>query len=428
MATNPFAVDAGNDFSSGLSGLSATMANIRQSRMIEAERQRQLDAQEEQKQRFADAQAAANKAFASGDPQEMLKASIQYPEISDNILKSMGINDEIKRRDAGEFAKNLLMASPDQRSEIYQQRIQDLQDQGRDASHTVQSFKNYQRNPNGELQALETVWAGAYPQEYQVIADQHKAAQRAALEEQKQRREDMRFERAEAGRNQRAYARSATGGGAGGKLTANRQDFEYYQDLKKTDPVAATEFGRQAGFVSKEGKELSPQVQKRLSTATDDAIAAENNTAKFTNLANEIEKSGLSGGLLGGSVSEKLKELTGEQDAISNLRREYNAIKASQVVSNLPPGAASDKDIELAMGGFPSDRANKQQLSGFLRGLAKLQKANADLQNFKADYISSTGSERGMLKAWKEQSKGGAKAKSAPAPAAQSSDGWEIIQ
>lgn len=428
MAINPFAVDAGNDFTAGLSGLSATMANIRQSRVVEAERQRQIAAEKAQKERQAQATAAAQQAFKNGDPEEMAQVALQYPEIGENLRKTIGLDDDRKNKEAGEFARRLLTATPEQRASIYEERINSLQKQGRDPSHTLRSYQDYLKNPNGELQALETVWAATDPKGYTVIADQHKAAQRAALEEQRQRREDMRFERAEAGRNQRAYARAAAGGGAGGKLTANRQDFEYYQDLKKTDPVAATEFGRQAGFVSKEGKELSPQVQKRLSTATDDAIAAENNTAKFTNLANEIEKSDLSGGLLGGSVSEKLKELTGEQDAISNLRREYNAIKASQVVSNLPPGAASDKDIELAMGGFPSDRANKQQLTGFLRGLAKLQKANAELQNFKADYISSTGSERGMLKAWKEQSRGGAKAKSAPAPAAQSSDGWEIIQ
>lgn len=428
MATNPFAVDAGNDFTAGLSGLSATMANIRQSRVVEAERQRQIAAEEAQKQRQAQATAAAQQAFKNGDPEEMAQVALQFPEIGENLRKTIGLDDERKNKEAGEFARRLLTATPEQRASIYEERINSLQEQGRDPSHTLRSYQDYQKNPNGELQALETVWAATDPKGYTVIADQHKAAQRAALEQQKMDREDMRFERAEAGRNQRAYARAAAGGGAAAKLTANRQDFEYYQDLKKTDPVAATEFGRQAGFVSKEGKELSPQVQKRLSTATDDAIAAENNTAKFTSLANEIEKSDLSGGLLGGSVSEKLKELTGEQDAISTLRREYNAIKASQVVSNLPPGAASDKDIELAMGGFPSDRANKQQLSGFLRGLAKLQKANADLQNFKADYISSTGSERGMLKAWKEQSKGSAKAKPEPSPAAQSSDGWEIVQ
>lgn len=427
MAMNPFAVDAGNDLSPGLSGLSATLANIRQGRVVEAERQRQVAAEEAQKERMAAATSAAQQAFKNGDPEEMAQVSLQYPEIGDNLRKTIGLDDERKNKEAGEFARRLLTATPEQRTSIYEERINSLQEQGRDPSNTLRSYQDYQKNPNGELQALETVWAAVDPKGYTVIANEHKAQQRAAIEQQKMEREDARFERAEAGRNQRAAFRaSREGGGAGGKQTANRQDFEYYQNLKKEDPVGATEFGRQAGFVSKEGKELSPQIQKRLSVATDEAIAAENNVAKFTSLAADIEKSNLSGGLLGGTVTEKLKELTGEQDAVSALRREYNAIKGSQVVNNLPPGAASDKDIELAMAGFPSDRANKQQLAGFLRGLSKIQRMNADLQNFKADYISDTGSERGMLQAWKEQAKGGAKAKAAPAAA--SSDGWEIVE
>jgi hypothetical protein len=428
MATNQFAVDAGNDFSAGLSGLSATMANIRQGRMAEAERQRQLDAEQEQKARQAAASAAAQEAYQSRDPEKMASVSLQYPEISKNLYQVVGLDDERKVKEAAGFARDVLLSSPEQREEIFKNRIQTLQDEGRDPTHTARAYQAYLQNPNVALNGIEMDWAAGDPNGYKAAADKHKAEQRMALEQMKMDREDMRFDRAEAGRNQRARARSAAtaGGSASDKLTANRKDFEYYQNLKNEDPVAATEFGRQAGFVSKEGKELSPQVQKRLSVATDEAIAAENNVAKFTSLAADIEKSNLSGGLLGGTVTEKLKELTGEQDAISTLRREYNAIKGSQVVNNLPPGAASDKDIELAMAGFPTDRANKQQLSGFLRGLAKLQRANADLQNFKADYISDTGSERGMLQAWKDRSKGGAKA--TPAPAAKSSDGWEIVE
>lgn len=405
MATqNPFYVDPGNDFSAGLSGLSNTLANIRQGRLVEAERQRQIDAENAQKQRMQEAQQASVEAWQSGDPAKMAQASIQYPEIGDNLRKTIGLDDERKAKEAGDFARRLLTASPDQRATIYQERIQKLQDEGRDPTHTIQSFKDYQSNPNGELQALETVWAGTDPKGYGVIAEQHKAAARAALEKQKMAREDQRFERAEAGRNQRAYARAAAtaGGSASDKLTANRKDFQYYQELKQSDPTSAMEFGRQAGFVSKEGKELSPQVQKRLSVAIDETVNAERNVGKFEQLASEFERSDFTPGVAG-TLGEKLKELTGEQDAISSLRREFNAVKASQVVSNLPPGAASDKDIELATSGFPTDRANKEQLASFLRGLAKLQKLNAEFNGFKADHISDTGSERGMLKAWKQR-------------------------
>ena len=107
--------------------------------------------------------------------------------------------------------------------------------------------------------------------------------------------------------------------------------------------------------------------------------------------------------MLGGTWKEALKEVSGTQDAVSELRRQYAGIRASQVVNNLPPGAASDKDIEMAISGFPSDKAHGKQIASFLRGMAKLEAVKADYENFKSDYISANGNERGMLQEWKSQ-------------------------
>lgn len=427
---NPYMVDAGNDYSQGLTGLSQTLGAVRRDRLIQAEQQREQEKYDRAQQRFQEVQQAAMKAFDSQDPDEIARTSIQYPEITEMLRQTTGLKDELQNREALVFTRAFATASPESRPALYEQRIQSIIDRGGDPSHTVQSYQDYMRDPDAETRDVISYWAGIDPKGYGVYSDEQKAAQRAAIEQQKLAAAEDRFQRAEAGRNQRAYARAlqTAGGSAADKLTANRKDFDYYQQLKQSDPIAAHEFGMQAGFVSKEGKELSPQVQKRLSVAIDEAVSAENNIGRFNNLAVEIERSDLSGGLIGSTFSEKLKDITGEQDANTALRKEYNQIKASQIVNNLPPGAASDADVALAMSGYPSDRANKQQIASFLRGLSKIQKLNADFGNFKADYISSTGSERGMLQAWKEQSKpAGKKAAPGTAQKAESSDGWEIV-
>lgn len=405
---NPFTVDAGNDFSTGLAGLSNTMSNIRQARIQDAEIKRRQDQQDRAQKRFEEVQGAAMKAFESQDPDFIAKTSIQYPEITEMLKQTAGLQDEIQNRDALGFTRAFATASPESRPSLYEQRIQSIKDRGGDPTHTIQSYQDYMQDPESETREVISYWAGIDPKGYSVYSDERKAEQKAALEQQKMAREDQRFERAEAGRNQRAYARAAStaGGSAAEKMTAHQKDFQTYQDLKKSDPIGAKEYGMAAGFVGKEGRELSPQVQKRLSLAIDETVNAERNVGKFEQLASDIEKSDFTPGVAG-TLGEKFKELTGEQDAVSNLRREYNAIKGSQVVNNLPPGAASDKDIELAMAGFPTDRANKQQIAGFMRGLAKVQKLNAEFNGFKADHISENGSERGMLQAWKEQAKQG---------------------
>lgn len=437
MATNnPFYVDPGNDFSSGLSGLSGTLSNIRQDRVQAAEIKKRDDALAAQKQRQEEATQAAQQAYQTGDPDMMAKVSLQYPEIAQNLHQVVGLNDERKVKEAAGFARDLLLASPDQREGIFKQRIQSLQDQQRDPTHTYQAYQQYLQDPNAAMQGIELDWAAGDPKGYSVVADKAKSEQKMKIEQMKIDQRERQFQQAESGRNQRAYARAAAtaGGSASDKRTAHQKDFEQYQELKKTDPVAAKEYGMAAGFVGKEGRELSPQAQKRLSVAIDDTVTAERNVGKFEQLASDIEKSDFTPGVAG-TLGEKFKELTGEQDAVSNLRREYNAIKGSQVVNNLPPGAASDKDIELAMAGFPTDRANKQQIASFMRGLAKVQRLNGEFGSFKADYISDNGTERGMLQAWKEQKKGGgqpARSPSAPqqpaAATAPAAGGWRIVE
>jgi len=184
--------------------------------------------------------------------------------------------------------------------------------------------------------------------------------------------------------------------------TAQQKNFEQYQSLKKTDPEAANQFGRSAGFVTPEGKELSSHLQKRLSLATDSSIDARSTASELRGLATDFETADIGGGLFSGKWSEQLKDVTGQQDAVTSLRKRYNSIRGSQVVKNLPPGAASDTDIQLALSGFPSDNATGEQIASFLRGVAKLEDRSADFNEFKAEYISNNNSEKGLLSAYKK--------------------------
>ena len=148
-------------------------------------------------------------------------------------------------------------------------------------------------------------------------------------------------------------------------------------------------------------------MQKRLSIASDLAVESENNAARFKTLASDIEKSDIRGGLFGGKWAEAYKDAVGSQDAVSSLRKRYNGVKGSLAVSNLPPGAASDADIKLALASFPTDNATKEEISQFLRGMAKIEQETARFNNFKSEFISDHGAERtkggkSMLSQWKK--------------------------
>ena len=147
--------------------------------------------------------------------------------------------------------------------------------------------------------------------------------------------------------------------------------------------------------------ELSPTVQKILDSSQTSAIDAGNRSRSLSVLADDIAKIDIGGGAAS-STSEMLKTLLGSQDEVSNLRMRFRAVRSSQAVQNLPPGAASDKDIELALSGFPSENANAEQVSSFLRGAAKLEGINAAFETFKSDLISNTKSTKGLLSKWND--------------------------
>jgi len=182
--------------------------------------------------------------------------------------------------------------------------------------------------------------------------------------------------------------------------TEKQRDWETYKGLKKTNPQDAKAYGQAAGFVSKEGRELSVAMQKRNSDAIDASVKASADVIKYNDLASQVEDAGIQGGW-GGRGEEILKEITGQQDFKSQLRRDFYAIRGAEVVNNLPPGAASDPDVQMAKAGFPSDNAGSGEIAQFLRGLSKIKEFEKKYNEFKADFISENGSERGMLQAWK---------------------------
>lgn len=147
---------------------------------------------------------------------------------------------------------------------------------------------------------------------------------------------------------------------------------------------------------------LSPTVQKILDKAQTESVDAGTQAREMELLARDMSQIDIGGGKES-TFSEKLKNVLGTEEAVSDLRRRFRAFRASQAVQNLPPGVASDKDIELALSGFPSENANIDQIQSFLRGQSKLARLREAHQSLKAELISEQGNTRGLLKRWKDK-------------------------
>jgi len=184
-----------------------------------------------------------------------------------------------------------------------------------------------------------------------------------------------------------------------GEDTADIKNFNMLEELKRTgspDQVAA--FKKMTGLLS--DPKMSASLEKQIVKSQDDFFKFSEQARQMDVLANDIGRMSIGGGLAS-TVSETFKNILGSQDDVTSLRRRFNAIRTSQATSNLPPGPASDKDIQMALSGFPPENANADIITSFLRGQQKLAKVNEKFAEFKSNFYAVNKSPSGLLPAWK---------------------------
>ena len=151
--------------------------------------------------------------------------------------------------------------------------------------------------------------------------------------------------------------------------------------------------------------QLGAADKKAIRAATEAAEKAGSRVAVLTGLADSYEKERPRGGAFGNAMSAWKKSIGG-QDAVSAMKTRFTQVVNSDIINSLPPGVASDKDIEMAKSGFMNDSWNPDQIAQFLRGQAKLSAFLAERENMKAQWIDDKGgSTAGFNEAWAEMNK-----------------------
>lgn len=151
---------------------------------------------------------------------------------------------------------------------------------------------------------------------------------------------------------------------------------------------------------------LSAGLEKALLQAQDRTVQAQRDANEFDVLASDFERIDPNAGIKS-TVTETLKNILGTQDAVSEFRRKFNQVRISRALNNLPPGVASDKDVELAFKGVPKESASPEQVASFLRGAAKLARFEAGFNQFKSDFISTRSTGKGLNQLWRKKLTGG---------------------
>jgi hypothetical protein len=148
------------------------------------------------------------------------------------------------------------------------------------------------------------------------------------------------------------------------------------------------------------------QTRRMIAEATTESMNSRASAVNMLSIAKQYELTQPKPGFFGDAASA-WRGFLGTQGGEDAVRQEYVKLRNEATISGLPPGAASDKDIEIAMRGWPPENAKADYLAQFMRGQAKLAALSAAMNSSKSTYISANnGNLAGFVEYWDEASSG----------------------
>nr|DAI56178.1 MAG TPA: DNA/protein translocase of phage P22 injectosome [Caudoviricetes sp.]DAW85671.1 MAG TPA: DNA/protein translocase of phage P22 injectosome [Caudoviricetes sp.] len=338
--------------------------------------------QEKQAQRQKEFQQAYANAYASGDRGALRQLATQYPDQIESVRKGMGFIDEDQRNSIGTLAAGARLASssPEAMQSWLQNNAKELARVGVDPNNVAQM---YQQNPSGFGEFVDHLGMAALgPIDYFNVQDKMAGREidRGRLAETI--RSNQAGEALQARGQNLSYQSAMTGHGlAAERLALDKQKFgfEVQQAQKKADELINA------------APKLSVNMEKAIEKSAGDAAASRNAADSMTTLADTLEKEKPTPGLFG-NAENMFTKLTGQDNYLRDMRIRFNQLANAQATKLLPPGPASDKDIEFARKGIPSETDNPMVMARWLRGMAKMESNNAKFNEFRSEWMSANGS------------------------------------
>ncbi|HDK0123866.1 TPA: phage DNA ejection protein [Escherichia coli] len=321
-------------------------------------------------------------AIQSGDRQQVRDLMTKYPRQLEKIQSGMKWADEDQRNSIGTLAAGARLASssPEAMQSWLQNNAKELTRVGVDPNNVAQM---YQQNPSGFGEFVDHLGMAALgPIDYFNVQDKMAGREidRGRLAETI--RSNQAGEALQARGQNLSYQSAMTGHGlAAERLALDKQKFgfEVQQAQKKADELINA------------APKLSVNMEKAIEKSAGDAAASRNAADSMTTLADTLEKEKPTPGLFG-NAENMFTKLTGQDNYLRDMRIRFNQLANAQATKLLPPGPASDKDIEFARKGIPSETDNPMVMARWLRGMAKMESNNAKFNEFRSEWMSANGS------------------------------------
>ncbi|EHP8104418.1 phage DNA ejection protein [Escherichia coli] len=337
--------------------------------------------QEKQAQRQKEFQQAYANAYASGDRGALRQLATQYPDQIESVRKGMGFIDEDQRNSIGTLAAGARLASssPEAMQSWLQNNAKELTRVGVDPNNVAQM---YQQNPSGFGEFVDHLGMAALgPIDYFNVQDKMAGREidRGKLAETI--RSNQAGEALQVRGQNLSYQSAMTGHNiAAQRLALDQQEFGFKMQQAQ----------EKAQQLISEAPKLSVNMEKGIETAVNNATASSNSADSMSALAQQFRAEKPTTGLFG-NAQNMFAKLTGSDTTLRDLRIRQNALVNSQVLKFLPPGPATDKDVEIVRQGAPTDMDNPETVARWLDAMANLERRNAQFNEFKAEWMSANG-------------------------------------
>ncbi|EOZ7646183.1 phage DNA ejection protein [Escherichia coli] len=332
-----------------------------------------------------EADAAFQKEYAaaiqSGDRQQVRDLMTKYPGQLEKIQSGMKWADEDQRNSIGTLAAGARLAasSPEAMQSWLQNNAKELTRVGVDPNNVAQM---YQQNPSGFGEFVDHLGMAALgPIDYFNVQDKMAGREidRGRLAETI--RSNQAGEALQARGQNLSYQSAMTGHNiAAQRLALDQQEFGFKMQQAQ----------EKAQQLISEAPKLSVNMEKGIETAVNNATASSNSANSMSALAQQFRAEKPTTGLFG-NAQNMFAKLTGSDTTLRDLRIRQNALVNSQVLKFLPPGPATDKDVQIVRQGAPTDMDNPETVARWLDAMANLERRNAQFNEFKAEWMSANG-------------------------------------
>lgn len=320
-------------------------------------------------------------AMQSGDRQQVRSLMAKYPGYLDKIQSGMKWADDDQRSTVGNLAAGARLAatSPESMGTWLQNNATDLQRVGLDPAEVAQT---YQQNPQGFGEFADHLGMAA------LGPDQYFAAQDKIVGQRQ---------------NQQKIEETARSNRAGEALQARGQNMSYQSAMTGHNLAAQRlaldqqEFGLKVQQAQEKAQQLiegapklSVNMEKSIEKSVNDSAASTNSADSMAALAQQFRQEKPTTGLFG-NASNMFAKVTGTDTALRDLRIRQNALVNNQVLRFLPPGPATDRDVEIVRQGAPTDMDNPEVVARWLDAMSNLERRSAQFNDFKAEWMSANG-------------------------------------